>query len=126
MGKYDAPAQIDFVRTFTKQPKVTYIGHSQGTTQMFYAISANQEFWKERLNLWVALAPVTKLDHCKSGLIKLFSEFEAVLGSTLNFLGVYELLGGPASVGTKIACAALNTITQLGMPDSYKLIPTHK
>jgi pimeloyl-ACP methyl ester carboxylesterase len=39
MGKFDAPAQIDFVRLKTGAEKVTYIGHSQGTTQMFYAIS---------------------------------------------------------------------------------------
>lgn len=32
MGKYDAPAQVDYVRSQTGQKKVTYIGHSQGTT----------------------------------------------------------------------------------------------
>ena len=41
MGKYDDPANIDYVRKFTKVDKLTYIGHSQGTSQMFYAISAN-------------------------------------------------------------------------------------
>ena len=28
---------------------------------MFYALTANQTFWEERLNLFVALAPVTKI-----------------------------------------------------------------
>jgi pimeloyl-ACP methyl ester carboxylesterase len=32
MGKYDAPAQVDYVRKQTGASKVTYIGHSQGTT----------------------------------------------------------------------------------------------
>jgi len=32
LGKYDAPAQIDFVRMKTNADKVTYIGHSQGTS----------------------------------------------------------------------------------------------
>lgn len=31
MGKYDAPAQIDFVRNLTGNDKVSYLGHSQGT-----------------------------------------------------------------------------------------------
>lgn len=32
MGEYDAPAQIDYVREHTGQDKVTYVGHSQGST----------------------------------------------------------------------------------------------
>jgi pimeloyl-ACP methyl ester carboxylesterase len=32
LGDFDAPAQIDFVREKTGIEKVTYIGHSQGTT----------------------------------------------------------------------------------------------
>ena len=43
---------------------------------MFYGISAHQEEWKERLNLWIALAPVTRLDHSKSMLIKLAAKFD--------------------------------------------------
>jgi len=32
MGDYDASAQVDFVRKTTGQDKITYVGHSQGTT----------------------------------------------------------------------------------------------
>lgn len=32
MGKYDVPANIDFVLNKTKVERVTYFGHSQGTT----------------------------------------------------------------------------------------------
>jgi pimeloyl-ACP methyl ester carboxylesterase len=39
LAKYDAPAQIDFVRHMTGKDKITYIGHSQGTTQMFAALA---------------------------------------------------------------------------------------
>jgi len=31
MGKYDTPAFIDFILAKTKQSKLTYVGHSQGT-----------------------------------------------------------------------------------------------
>ena len=58
MGKYDTPAFIDFVLSKTKQSKLTYIGHIQGTAQAFVGASLNPEFWAERLNLFVALAPV--------------------------------------------------------------------
>ena len=75
MGQHDAPAQVDFVRKLTGVDKVTYIGHSQGTSQMFYGLAENQDFWKDRLNLYVALAPVTRLDHAKSELMVFFSKF---------------------------------------------------
>lgn len=32
LGKYDAPTQIDFVRNKTGHDKISYIGHSQGTS----------------------------------------------------------------------------------------------
>ena len=32
MGQFDAPAQVDYVRNATGAEKVTYIGHSQGTS----------------------------------------------------------------------------------------------
>ena len=39
MAKYDAPNQIDYVRDITGKDKVSYMGHSQGTTQMFTALA---------------------------------------------------------------------------------------
>jgi pimeloyl-ACP methyl ester carboxylesterase len=41
MAKYDQPALFNFVLSKTGVDKVTYIGHSQGTTQMFCALSEN-------------------------------------------------------------------------------------
>jgi pimeloyl-ACP methyl ester carboxylesterase len=32
MGDFDLPTSIDYVRSFTKQQKVAYLGHSQGTS----------------------------------------------------------------------------------------------
>jgi pimeloyl-ACP methyl ester carboxylesterase len=39
LGKYDAPSQIDYVRNLTGNDKISYMGHSQGTTQIFTALS---------------------------------------------------------------------------------------
>lgn len=59
MGKYDTKAQIKKVKDITGAEKVSYIGYSLGTTQMFIGIADDTEFWKENINLFVALAPVT-------------------------------------------------------------------
>ena len=41
MGQYDIPAEIDKILEETGQDKISYIGHSQGTAQMFTALSFN-------------------------------------------------------------------------------------
>lgn len=63
LGKYENPAFIDLVRQVTGQKRITYIGHGQGTTSMFYGLchpgKQHENYYKERLNLFVALAPTT-------------------------------------------------------------------
>ena len=39
MGLFDLPAMIDTVLEVTQQPKITYIGYSQGTAQMLYGLT---------------------------------------------------------------------------------------
>ena len=48
--------------------KVTYIGHSQGTSQMFYALANNLDFIKQRVNLFVAFAPIARMTHVSAKL----------------------------------------------------------
>lgn len=84
LGKYDLPAQVDMVRKHIGKRKLTYIGHSQGATQMFYALSqVNYQWYSERINLFVALAPVTSNSHATTGpvvaLAKKKKEFDAYI-----------------------------------------------
>jgi len=39
LGEFDVPAQVDLVRKTTGFDKISYIGHSQGTSQMYAALS---------------------------------------------------------------------------------------
>ena len=107
MGKYDAPAQVDYVRNYTSSEKVTYIGHSQGTSQMFSAMSFNQTYWESRLNLFVALAPVTALWHTQSDLFKYGSQLEPEIATLASDLKVWHILGNLAGDGTHILCGEL-------------------
>ena len=61
MAEFDQPALFDFVLKKTGVENVTYIGHSQGTMQMFAALCENLDFFKPKLNLVIMLAPVTRL-----------------------------------------------------------------
>jgi len=62
MGDFDAPALVDYIRSTTNREFISYVGHSQGSTQILYAIASNQTFWQKRLNGIVAMAPVTRID----------------------------------------------------------------
>jgi len=60
MGLYDIPAEVDFILRATRQKQISLIGHSQGTTQAFVGLSMKYAYYKEKINLFVALAPIAK------------------------------------------------------------------
>ena len=90
MGDGDITTEIEYVLKVTKQEKLAYIGHSQGTSQMYWALSHNEEFFAKRVSVFIALGPVMRLDHCRSDLIKTFAQYRQSIVDTCNFLGLYE------------------------------------
>ena len=58
MAEQDLPTFIDFVLEETGYEKLSYVGHSEGTTQMFLGASLNPDYFNQKVNLFVALAPV--------------------------------------------------------------------
>ena len=59
MGIYDDVANIKFIRERTGK-KVSYLGVSQGTVQMFYALAKlEKDFMADNLFTFAALDPCT-------------------------------------------------------------------
>ncbi len=67
MGEYDVPANVDYITRVTGVQKISYVGHSQGTSQMYYALATNEDYLSTKVNLFVALGPVMRLTNCRSG-----------------------------------------------------------
>lgn len=44
---------------------------------MFAALAENMEYFRPRINLFIALAPVCRVDNCSSGLLKKMKDNEA-------------------------------------------------
>jgi len=65
MALYDLPAQIDYVLNFTNRTSVSYVGHSEGTIQMFANLAASDELW-DKINYFAALGPVAWTYHLTS------------------------------------------------------------
>ena len=81
---------------------------------MFYALSAHEEFWKERLNLFVALAPVTRLDHTSSRLLKYLAPLGGHLETVLGAVGIHSLFGPVSNGGVKVACRFFPGLCKFG------------
>ena len=78
------------VKQKTGVEKVTYMGHSQGTSQMFYALSKFQNEISSRVNLFIACAPVTRMGHADSDLKPIASELGFIEG-TMDHVSVYNM-----------------------------------
>jgi pimeloyl-ACP methyl ester carboxylesterase len=68
MAWYDHPANIKYILEKTGQKDLIYIGHSQGTTSMFAALSdeKTKDYINAKVSKYIALAPVTYFANCKS------------------------------------------------------------
>lgn len=87
MAAYDLPAQLDYVLAATGRATVPYIGHSQGTMQAFAGFSRNQAL-ADKVDLFVALAPVAYLHHMTSYAFRALAPSLHLIAS----LGSYEFL----------------------------------
>eukprot|EP00929_Paragymnodinium_shiwhaense_P103678 TRINITY_DN6734_c0_g1_i1.p1 TRINITY_DN6734_c0_g1~~TRINITY_DN6734_c0_g1_i1.p1 ORF type:complete len:416 (+),score=78.76 TRINITY_DN6734_c0_g1_i1:51-1250(+) len=71
----DVHANIDMILKQTGKQTLTYVGWSQGTTQMFIAATgAKKEQIEKKVNLFVALSPVTYLKSQSSTLLEVLSK----------------------------------------------------
>jgi len=72
MGEGDIPGILSYIRSYHGDVKVAYIGHSQGTSQMFSELSLNQDYYADKVSIFLALGPVMRLTNSGSSLIQFF------------------------------------------------------
>jgi len=121
MAQYDVPNMIDYVLDYTNHEKLAYVGHSEGTTQMFAAPTFNSNI-NDKIAIYGALAPVAYVHHCKSTLIDLMSYMNIAV--YFEIFGVKQFL--PGVVINTIAPHLCNSIPN-GC-DSFLILlcgPTH-
>lgn len=92
MGLYDTPANIDFILEKTGQKQLTYMGHSQGTSQMFAGATLKPEYYKEKVNLFVALAPIAFMSNTTAKPFKWASKYWKLLQATTKKMGIYDVV----------------------------------
>lgn len=85
IGMYDLPAMIDAVLAKTGYQKLSYFGHSQGTTSFFVMASSRPEY-NDKIHLMSALAPVAFMRHIKTPLVGITRMGIGVLGESFELL----------------------------------------
>nr|XP_036669715.1 uro-adherence factor A isoform X4 [Drosophila suzukii] len=90
IGKYDVPATIDLILKRTNEPKLQYIGHSQGST-VFFVMCSEKPKYANKVQLMQALSPTVYLQENRSPVLKFISMFKGKYSMLLNLLGGYEI-----------------------------------
>ena len=92
MGKYDLPAELDFVSNYTGFEKIAYIGHSQGTAQMYYGLAELQDYYASRVSVFVALGSVTLLENTTAGYLTYTADNYEKVDDYLALWNVHEIM----------------------------------
>jgi pimeloyl-ACP methyl ester carboxylesterase len=96
MASMDVPAVIDTVlshnraNTASNASTVTWVGHSQGTAMMFAGMSLTARPYADKINLFVALAPVAYVGHSTSLLLRLLADFD--VANWIDDFGILSFL----------------------------------
>lgn len=96
MGMIDVPTMIHYVLDYTGHETVGWVGHSEGTIQMFAAGTSTDNgdsYLKsaiEKVNLFVALAPVAYVSNMQSKILELLAHSDIL--DRLMERGIYEFL----------------------------------
>lgn len=138
MGRHDVPANIQYILEQTGKATLVFVGHSQGTSQFFVAMTdaKTKEFLEQTVSLFVAVAPVTYMAHQASLLIKVLNMFHIgeLLETTwpfgfLQWTGVKYVDDFLCSLTGGLLCeVAVSTVcgtSQEDVPDAITNISAH-
>eukprot|EP00013_Stygamoeba_regulata_P029755 CAMPEP_0177655296 /NCGR_PEP_ID=MMETSP0447-20121125/14874_1 /TAXON_ID=0 /ORGANISM="Stygamoeba regulata, Strain BSH-02190019" /LENGTH=300 /DNA_ID=CAMNT_0019159171 /DNA_START=527 /DNA_END=1429 /DNA_ORIENTATION=- len=85
MAQFDVPDTVNYILSCTDASRLAYVGHSEGTTQLFAALAIDPSLEKS-LNCFVGLGPVMTVRHITSPFLRMAAFLR--LDRVLYFLGV--------------------------------------
>lgn len=105
LGLYDAPAIIDYILNATASEKISYIGHSQGTTQ-FFAMTSELPEYNDKVNLMMALGPAVYCKNLSNPIVQILKDHYTLVEFAGDYFNVTEFLGHTFAIETalKLIC----------------------
>ena len=93
LGTQDTKAMVDYIYNSTGGQRVSYMGYSQGTTQIFAATAGMHEWFGARMNKVAVLAP------CTVTAVNMYSFVNGLFSTVTDILDIHEI-GGPSWLET--------------------------
>ncbi|CAG9824283.1 unnamed protein product [Phaedon cochleariae] len=97
IGIYDLSAMIDHILTTTRRQKMSFVGHSQGST-IFYVLCSERPAYNEKLKIHISLSPGTFLSHVENIVMNIFPPYFQnlkVLPEQIGFIEVEAIFRNP-------------------------------
>jgi len=97
MGLYDLPAFYNYVLKATGAEKLTWIGHSQGTSQFFAAAldPTTRDLVNAHTEKFIALAPIVFMNYTGSLTLKFFTYAKELISFAGEGLGLWDIVPSP-------------------------------
>ncbi|EAR88106.2 Ab-hydrolase associated lipase region protein (macronuclear) [Tetrahymena thermophila SB210] len=89
MSKYDLPAGFAYIANVTGFDKIHYVGHSQGSTTMFIALSTRNQGVLKYLDKVAAFGPVAKVKNEYSKVLSALADYN--VDWLMYALGIHEV-----------------------------------
>ena len=99
--KYDLPSMINLVRSKTGGKKISYIGHSQGTTVFFMLAMQDPTFVEESFEHFAALGTVPNIAHTEFAPIDLLDRVYAILRA-VGIFNAFSLTNTQRNLAAKL------------------------
>jgi len=74
MGLIDLPSQLNFVLTFTNSTKLSYIGHSEGTTQALFGFTDAE--LASKVDVCILMAPIAYMNNTNSTMLQALAKYD--------------------------------------------------
>lgn len=91
LGIVDLPEMIDYVLQETKEDKLRYIGHSQGTTTLLVMTSTRPEY-NSKIKSAHLMAPIAFMSHMRSPVMQSVSRVSGVIDRVSRLIGNGEFM----------------------------------
>jgi len=75
MAEYDFPNMVEYIRNYTNAATIGYVGHSEGTLQVFAGLSRFPQYGS-MLNSFVGLGPVATVGHITNYFFKFLADVD--------------------------------------------------
>lgn len=100
MGAYDIPAFLQYIKKETGKAKVSLLGHSEGTTSIFAALTdpRSTKITNELVDVFIALAPVVYVTNESSGFLDFYSKHGSLIEKLLKRFKVSYLFQGECAL----------------------------